>query len=318
MIRGATILVTGGTGSFGTTFLERALQEDVRAVRVYSRDELKQHELRQRIDDHRIRFLLGDVRDLDRLTHAARGVDVIIHAAALKQVPTCEYNPFEAVKTNVHGAQNVVTAAIAADVPRTIALSSDKAVNPVNLYGATKLVAERVVTQANAYAADSRARFSTVRYGNVVASRGSVIPLFEQQAEEGEITITDPAMTRFFMPQSEAVQFILDCLERMQGGEVFVPKIPARRISELAEEIAPGVPQRTVGVRPGEKIHETLITADESRHAREFPDYFAIYPSHRYWEADYPEGSELPPGFAYTSHHAIDDSLREAVPGPSG
>jgi UDP-N-acetylglucosamine 4,6-dehydratase len=319
VIQGKTILLTGGTGSFGQAFVERALQEDVKAVRVYSRDELKQHELRQRIDDKRVRFLLGDVRDLNRLTHATRGCDIIIHAAALKQVPICEYNPFEAVQTNIIGAQNVVSAAIASNVPKTIALSSDKAVNPVNLYGATKLAAEKIVTQANAYAADSPARFSSVRYGNVLASRGSVIPLFEHQAKEyGEITITDPDMTRFFMPQSQTVQFVLDSLERMQGGEIFVPKMPARKIVDLAEEIAPGVPQKIIGIRPGEKVHETLITSDESRHARGFEDYYAIYPSFTFWGVDYPEGEELPPGFKYTSHRNAIDTVRPTFAGSSG
>lgn len=318
-LNGQTILVTGGTGSFGTTFLERALQEDVKAVRVYSRDELKQHELRQRIEDRRVRFLIGDVRDLDRLTHATRGCDVIIHAAAMKQVPICEFNPFEAVQTNIIGAQNVVRAAIASNVPKTIALSSDKAVNPVNLYGATKLCAEKIVTQANAYAADSPARFSTVRYGNVIGSRGSVIPYFERLADVGEnIPITDPAMTRFFISQAEMVQFVIDSLERMQGGEVFVPKMPARKITDLAEEIAPGAPLDIIGTRPGEKIHETLITADESRHARAFPDYYAIYPSFTFWDADYPEGEELPPGFSYTSHQHAINPIRETQPRPVG
>jgi UDP-N-acetylglucosamine 4,6-dehydratase len=319
LLANLTILVTGGTGSFGTAFVERALQEDVKAVRVYSRDELKQHELRQRIDDKRVRFLLGDVRDLNRLTHATRGVDIIIHAAALKQVPICEYNPFEAVQTNIIGAQNVVSAAIASNVPKTIALSSDKAVNPVNLYGATKLAAEKIVTQANAYAADSPSRFSTVRYGNVLASRGSVIPLFRMQAEQyGEITITDPDMTRFFMPQSQTVQFVLDSLERMQGGEIFVPRMPARKIVDLAEEIAPGVPQKIIGIRPGEKVHETLITDDESRHAQRFDDYYAIYPTFTYWGVDYPEGEELPPGFKYTSHRNAIDTVRSPFVGSSG
>jgi UDP-N-acetylglucosamine 4,6-dehydratase len=319
LLANSTILLTGGTGSFGQAFVERALQEDVKAVRVYSRDELKQHELRQRIDDKRVRFLLGDVRDLDRLTHATRGCDIIIHAAALKQVPICEYNPFEAVQTNIIGAQNVVSAAIASNVPKTIALSSDKAVNPVNLYGATKLAAEKIVTQANAYAADSRSRFSTVRYGNVLGSRGSVIPFFQRCAEAGErIPITDPDMTRFFMPQSQTVQFVLDSLERMQGGEVFVPKMPARKIVDLAEEIAPGVPQKIIGIRPGEKVHETLITSDESRHARGFEDYYAIYPSFTFWGVDYPEGEELPPGFKYTSHRNAIHSIRPTFAGSSG
>lgn len=301
MIQGKTILLTGGTGSFGMTFLERALQEDVKAVRVYSRDELKQSELRHRIDDQRVRFLLGDVRDPSRLTFATRGVEIIVHAAALKQVPTCEYNPTEAVDTNVGGAKNIVCAAIQNQVLQTVALSSDKAVNPVNLYGATKLCAEKIITQGNAL--DHTARFSVVRYGNVEGSRGSVIPLFKKQAEEkGEITITDGSMTRFFISQDRMVEFVLESLERMQGGEIYVPKMGAKNIMRLAQEVAPECTNfKTVGIRPGEKVHEVLLTEDEARHAREFDDHFAIYPQHRFWEADYPEGQELPEGFRYSS-----------------
>ena len=232
-LNGKTILVTGGTGSFGSKLLEAVLERhDPHAIRVFSRDELKQSELRRRLaDDERLRYLIGDVRDLPRLTRAMRGVDVVVHAAALKQVPACEYNPFEAVQTNVVGAENVVSAAIENDVPLTIALSSDKAVNPVNLYGATKLCAEKIITQGNAYAGDSPARFASVRYGNVVGSRGSVIPLFKAQAPTGVLTITDERMTRFWITLEQAVDFVLDCLGRMGGGEIFVPEDPehARR-----------------------------------------------------------------------------------------
>lgn len=302
-LKGKVVLVTGGTGSFGTAFLRRLLEEeDPAAVRVYSRDELKQHELQQELSDPRLRFLIGDVRSADRLLMATRGVDVIVHAAALKQVPACEYNPFEAVQTNVVGAENVVTAAIANSVPRTISISTDKAVNPVNLYGATKLCAEKIITQGNAYAADSPARFASVRYGNVVGSRGSVVPLFKRQREQGELTITDDAMTRFWITLDQAVSFVVDCLERMQGGEVFVPRIPSMRVADLADAIAPGVPRRSIGIRPGEKVHEILITEDESRHAVRFEDYYAVYPSFPFWRADdYPAGEELPPGFRYAS-----------------
>lgn len=329
MIDGKVILVTGGTGSFGSTFLREVLKHDVKAVRVYSRDELKQSELAQQVDDERLRLLLGDVRDLERLTLASKGVDAIIHAAALKHVPVCEYNPFEAVQTNIIGAQNVVTAAIANNIPRTLALSSDKAVNPVNLYGATKLCAEKIISQANAYATDSPARFSTVRYGNVIGSRGSVIPLFRKQAEEGEITITDEAMTRFWMTLDHSVRFVLECLGCMKGGEVFVPKMPSMRITELAKAIAPGGIQRITGIRPGEKIHETLVTADESRHAVDCGDHFEIRPAFHSWRADYLPGDELPPDFFYSSDtnpdwltadelsHRI-DPIREAQPEPSG
>src|SRR4051812_31018722 len=221
-LQGKTILVTGGTGSFGTRLVEKLLAEhETHAVRIFSRDELKQSELQRRFaDEERLRYLIGDVRDLPRLTRAARGVDVIIHAAALKQVPACEYNPFEAVQTNVVGAENVVSAAIANAVPRTLSLSTDKAVNPVNLYGATKLCAEKIVTQGNVYAGDSPARFASVRYGNVVGSRGSVIPLFKRQAVAGELTVTDDSMTRFWITLEQAVDFVIASLERMVGGEV--------------------------------------------------------------------------------------------------
>ncbi|HEV3228210.1 MAG TPA: UDP-N-acetylglucosamine 4,6-dehydratase (inverting) [Solirubrobacteraceae bacterium] len=303
-IKGKVILVTGGTGSFGSTFIRTLLEHhDPAAVRIYSRDELKQHEMARKFSsDSRLRFLIGDVRDLERLTLAMRGVDVVVHAAALKQVPICEYNPFEAVQTNIVGAENIVTAAIRNNVPKTIALSTDKAVNPVNLYGATKLCAEKIVTQGNSYVGDSPARFATARYGNVVGSRGSVIPLFKRQARDGELTITDEAMTRFWITLDQAVQFIIDNLERLTGGEIFVPKIPSMRVMDIADAIAPGVPYRIVGIRPGEKVHEVLLTEDESRHAVGFDDYFAIYPSFRFWGTDeYPRGSELPPGFRYSS-----------------
>lgn len=301
---GQVVLVTGGTGSFGKALIRRLLDDhDPAGIRIYSRDELKQYDLQRQFgDDPRLRFLLGDIRSLDRLTMATRGVDIIVHAAALKQVPACEYNPFEAVQTNVHGAQNVVTAAIANDVPKVMALSTDKAVNPVNLYGATKLCQEKLVTQGNAYVGDGRSRFSSVRYGNVVGSRGSVIPLFKRQAEQGELTITDEAMTRFWITLDQAVEFVITSLAVMQGGEIFVPKIPSMRVTDIAEAIAPGVPRRVIGVRPGEKIHEVLLTEDESRHAVGLDDRFAIYPAFRFWtDESYPSGTELAPGFRYSS-----------------
>jgi UDP-N-acetylglucosamine 4,6-dehydratase len=297
-------LVTGATGSFGHAFVETLLRDhDPAAVRIYSRDELKQYELRERFnDDPRLRFLIGDVRDLSRLELATRGVDIIIHAAALKQVPACEYNPFEAVQTNVVGAENVVTAAIASGVERVISLSTDKAVNPVNLYGATKLCAEKIITQANAYAADSVSRFSTVRYGNVVGSRGSVIPLFLRQADTGELTITDADMTRFWVTLPEVVNFVLLALQQMEGGEIFVPKLPSMRIRDVADAIAPNATWKTIGIRPGEKVNEILITEDESRQAADFDSYFAIYPAFPLWRAtEYRSGGELPPGFRYSS-----------------
>jgi UDP-N-acetylglucosamine 4,6-dehydratase len=298
------ILVTGGTGSFGTRLIERLLAEhSPQAVRVFSRDELKQSELQRRLwGDGRVRYLIGDVRDHERLVRATRGVDVIIHAAALKQVPVCEYNPFEAVKTNVVGAENVVAAAIQNDVPKTIALSTDKAVNPVNLYGATKLCQEKIITQGNAYAADSVARFASVRYGNVVGSRGSVVPLFEAQAAAGEITITDERMTRFWITLDQAVDFVFDSLGRAGGGEVFVPKAPSMRILDLAGAIAPDAERRLIGIRPGEKLHEVLLTEEEARHAQEYENGYVIMPEYASWPTHTRvDGLPLPEGFRYTS-----------------
>ena len=304
ILKDKTVLVTGGTGSFGTKFIEVLLQNhDPRAVRVFSRDELKQSELQRRFaDDDRLRYLLGDVRDLSRLERATRGVDVIVHAAALKQVPACEYNPFEAVQTNVLGAENIVAAAIENDVPHTMALSTDKAVNPVNLYGATKLCAEKIVTQGNAYAADSPARFANVRYGNVVGSRGSVIPLFKAQAETGVITITDEQMTRFWITLEQAVDFVVDCLGRMGGGETFVPRIPSMRVTDIAEAIAPDAERKIIGIRPGEKLHEVLLTEDESRHSYELEDRFVVLPEYASWQLKEVEGGRrIDGGFHYTS-----------------
>jgi UDP-N-acetylglucosamine 4,6-dehydratase len=322
-LQGKTILVTGGTGSFGTKLLEVLIaQHEPEAIRVYSRDELKQSELRRRFadDDDRIRYLIGDVRDLPRLTRAMRGADVVVHAAALKQVPACEYNPFEAVQTNVLGAENVVSAAIENDVPLTVALSSDKAVNPVNLYGATKLCAEKIVTQGNAYAGHSASRFSTVRYGNVVGSRGSVIPLFKAQAPTGILTITDEQMTRFWITLEKAVAFVLDSLRRMGGGEVFVPRIPSMRVLDIAQALAPDAERRIIGIRPGEKLHEVLVTEDEARHSVETEHGFVILPEHASWPLRPVEGgTELPAGFRYSSDqndHWLDvDELREMASG---
>jgi UDP-N-acetylglucosamine 4,6-dehydratase len=302
-IQGKAILITGGTGSFGTRFLRTVLSEhEPAAVRIYSRDELKQYNLQRELDgDERVRFLIGDVRDAERLKMAMRGVDIVIHAAALKQVPACEYNPFEAVKTNIHGAENIVAAAIANDVPCTLALSTDKAVNPVNLYGATKLAAEKIITQGNAYAGNSPARFATMRYGNVVGSRGSVIPLFKAQAQGGELTITDEEMTRFWITLDQAVEFVITCIGLMQGGEIFVPRIPSMRVRDIADAIAPHATRRIIGIRPGEKIHEVLITEDESRHARMLDDRYVIYPPFPFWSTGELLGGELRPGFRYSS-----------------
>jgi UDP-N-acetylglucosamine 4,6-dehydratase len=302
-LTGKTILITGGTGSFGTRLLETLLSDhDPQSVRVFSRDELKQSELARRFaDDTRLRFLLGDVRDLSRLTRATRGVDLIVHAAALKQVPAAEYNPFEAVQTNVVGAENVVAAAIENDVPLTMSLSTDKAVNPVNLYGATKLCAEKIVAQGNAYAADSPARFASARYGNVVGSRGSVIPLFKAQAETGVVTLTDERMTRFWITLEQAVRFVLECLDLAGGGEVFVPKIPSMRVTDIADAIAPDAERRVIGIRPGEKLHEVLVTEDESRHSFDAGDRYVILPEYASWPLREVSGTRLEEGFRYSS-----------------
>jgi UDP-N-acetylglucosamine 4,6-dehydratase len=297
------VLVTGGTGSFGNAFLRTVLDRyDVEAIRVFSRDELKQSELATRFDDSRLRLLLGDVRDRDRLRVATRGVDVIVHAAALKQVPACEYNPFEAVQTNVLGAENVVAAAIDNDVPLTIALSTDKAVNPANLYGATKLCAEKIIAQANVYSGSARSRFASVRYGNVVGSRGSVIPIFKMQAETGVVTITDERMTRFWITLEEAVDFVISSMPLVEGGETFVPKIPSMRITDVADALAPGAERRIVGIRPGEKLHEVMLTEDEARHAYDLGDRYVILPSFPTWDvAGAERGAALPDGFRFSS-----------------
>ena len=300
-LAGKTLLVTGATGSFGTAFLQTVLERyDVEAIRAFSRDELKQSELATKLKDDRVRLLIGDVRDRDRLKLATRGVDVIVHAAALKQVPACEYNPFEAVQTNVLGAENVVAAAIENDVPLTVALSTDKAVNPVNLYGATKLCAEKIVAQANAYAGGSPARFASVRYGNVVGSRGSVIPIFRQQALTGVVTITDDRMTRFWITLPEAIEFVLSSLPLIQGGETFVPKIPSMRVLDMATALAPEAERRITGIRPGEKLHEVLVTEDEARNGYDLGDRYAILPPLATWDLE-PRGAPLPDGFRYSS-----------------
>ena len=304
-LSGATILLTGGTGSFGTAFIEVVAERWPDAtVRIFSRDELKQSESRDRFGDRQLRYFIGDVRDRGRLLRAAHGADLIVHAAAMKQVPACEYNPFEAVQTNVLGAQHIVDAAIDAGVPKVIALSTDKAVNPVNLYGATKLCAEKIVVQGNAYAAQSNTSLSCVRYGNVVGSRGSVVPVFRKQiAEEGRITITDERMTRFWITLPQAVDLVLFAIEHAVGGEVFIPKIPSMRVVDLAEAMAPGLPREVIGIRPGEKLHELLLTGDESRHAIDADEVYVVLPEHPWW-TDHPrwlEGKPLDDAFVYSS-----------------
>ena len=303
---GKTVLLTGGTGSFGTNFLYRVLAEHpTTTVRVYSRDELKQSQLQERFaGEERVRWLIGDIRDQQRMTRAAQGCDVIIHSAAMKQVPACEYNPFEAVRTNVMGGQHVVDAAINAGVERVVALSTDKAVNPVNLYGATKLCMEKIVVQGNAYAAQFPTRLACVRYGNVVGSRGSVVPLFTKLAAGGgPMTITDDRMTRFWITLDEAVDLVLYALANMHGGEVFIPKIPSMRVVDLAEAMGPGLEVKITGIRPGEKLHELLITADESRHTVDAGDVYVVLPEHPWWTqtTKWTNSPLLPDGFAYAS-----------------
>lgn len=304
ILSNSTVLVTGGTGSFGAAFVDRLLAETDCIVRVFSRDELKQSELAARFGDHpRLRFFIGDVRDRPRLDRAMVGADVVVHAAAMKQVPACEYNPYEAVQTNIIGSQNVIDAAIDAKVPRVVALSTDKAVNPVNLYGATKLCEEKLIVQGNAYAAHGSTRFSCVRYGNVVGSRGSVVPLFQRQVAEGRLTITDERMTRFWITLPQAVDLVLFAVGSMVGGEVFVPKIPSMRVTDLAEALAPGIGYDVVGIRPGEKLHEALLTTDEARRSVDAGDVYVVLPEHPWWteDAGWHDAAPLDPDFVYTS-----------------
>ncbi|BDG30663.1 UDP-N-acetylglucosamine 4,6-dehydratase (inverting) [Parageobacillus thermoglucosidasius] len=302
-LRNQTILVTGGTGSFGKKFVKKILEYDVKKVIVFSRDELKQYEMAQEYTDPRIRFFIGDVRDKDRLYRAFDGVDYVVHAAAMKQVPACEYNPFEAVKTNIYGAQNVIEAAIDRGVKRVIALSTDKAAAPINLYGATKLASDKLFVAANSYVGGKETRFAVVRYGNVVGSRGSVVPLFKKMAAEGKkLPITDKRMTRFWITLDQGVQFVIDSLARMKGGEIFVPKIPSMKVVDLAKAIAPEAEIEIIGIRPGEKLHETMITEDDARHTVEFDNYYVITPEFPWCPQEYVKhGRSLPEGFKYTS-----------------
>jgi len=298
------VLVTGGTGSFGRKFVELLLHEyGPRKIIVFSRDELKQHEMRTAGLDHpSLRYFLGDVRDQQRLERAFPGVTVVVHAAALKQVPACEYNPFEAIQTNIIGGKNVIDAAIDQGVSRILALSTDKAVNPVNLYGATKLCAEKMFVQANAYAGAQETRFSCARYGNVLGSRGSVIPVFMEQRKTGRITITDARMTRFWITLEQGARFVIRSLEQMHGGEIFVPKIPSMSMIELAQTVAPGCELHSVGIRPGEKLHESLLSEDEARNSIELQDMFVIQPAQSWWQKhNWEGGRSLPEGFRYTS-----------------
>ena len=303
---GASVLVTGGTGSFGKAFLETVLtQHHPRRVVIFSRDELKQYEMRQIWgDDERVRFFLGDIRDLDRLALALHGVDYVIHAAALKQVDTAEYNPMEYVKTNVLGSENVIQASMNAGVKKVLALSTDKASSPVNLYGATKLTADKLFISSNHYSAARGTGFSVVRYGNVMGSRGSVIPLFRALASQGRsLPITDVRMTRFWITLPQAVDFVISCLTDMEGGELYVPRIPSTRVTDLAEAISPGSELMEIGIRPGEKLHEEMISSEDSRKTVRRSDRYVILPTLAEWGFSNTSGDPVAEGFSYTSEN---------------
>ena len=304
MFSDKSILITGGTGSFGKQYT-RTLLERYRPRRlvIYSRDELKQFEMQQEFNAGCMRYFIGDVRDRERLVQAMNGVDIVIHAAALKQVPAAEYNPMECIKTNIHGAENVIHAALANDVAKVIALSTDKAASPINLYGATKLVSDKLFVAANNVAGKHRTRFAVVRYGNVVGSRGSVAPLFQRLIAKGvtELPITDPRMTRFWITLNEGVDFVLSSLGMMSGGEIFVPKIPSMKMTDLAAAMAPNLPIKVVGIRPGEKLHEMMISADDARTGLDLGDRYAIEPAFVEYTRGGLKGAPLADGFSYAS-----------------
>jgi UDP-N-acetylglucosamine 4,6-dehydratase len=299
------ILVTGGTGSFGKKFTEIVLREHKpKKVIIFSRDELKQHEMQAMgFNQENLRYFIGDVRDRERLARALHGVDVVVHAAALKQVPACEYNPMEAIKTNILGTSNVLEAALDAGVKKVMTISTDKAVNPANLYGATKLAAEKVTIQSNAYAAGTSTRYACVRYGNVVGSRGSVVPVFLKQRETGVVTITDERMTRFWLSLEQGVRFVVACIGQMQGGEVFVPKIPSMKVIDLARAIAPDARVEVIGIRAGEKLHEVLISEDEARNTVDLEKMYVVQPAEATWFGyDWQsQGNLLSDGYFYSS-----------------
>jgi UDP-N-acetylglucosamine 4,6-dehydratase len=324
MFDGANILITGGTGSFGKCFVKYVLENfNPKRVVILSRDEFKQYQMEGEFGhDKRLRFFLGDVRDKDRLYRAFYGIDYVIHAAALKQVPAGEYNPFETIKTNILGAQNVIEACIDNGVKKVIALSTDKAANPLNLYGATKLCSDKLFVAGNSYAGGRVTRFAVVRYGNVLGSRGSVLPLFLKQKEEGKLTITHKDMTRFWITLPQAVELVLKAFKYMTGGEIFVPKIPSMRMEDFARAIAPQADIEEVGIRPGEKMHEVMIPEDDARHTREYDDHYRIIPEFLNWQApkDFGNGGkELPEGFSYRSDNnswwLTKDELLEIISG---
>jgi len=302
-LENSSILITGGTGSFGHAFIRHALDRlEPRRLAVLSRDELKQSDLRKEFPDDRIRWFIGDIRDRERLLRAFHGVDFVVHAAALKQVDTAEYNPYEYVKTNILGSQNVIDAAIDVGVRKVVALSTDKASSPINLYGATKLTADKLFVGANNYSSTDRTDFSVVRYGNVMGSRGSVIPLFRELAAAGQpLPITDLRMTRFWITLDQAVQFVIESFDQMNGGELFVPRIPSMRITDLVEAVAPGSQTYEIGIRPGEKLHEEMISADDSYRTLQQAERYVVNPTVReYWFTE-PSGQPVPAGFSYRS-----------------
>lgn len=304
-LKNKSILVTGGTGSFGKKFVETILRDhQPNRIIVFSRDELKQYEMQNsKLDHPSLRYFVGDIRDKERLMRALRDVQVVVHAAALKQVPSCEYNPFEAIMTNVMGTRNVIEAAIDCKVERVLALSTDKAVNPVNLYGATKLCAEKLVVQGNAYSTRGGTKLSCVRYGNVMGSRGSVIPVFLKQRSSGKVSITDERMSRFWITLDQGVQLVVNAITNMEGGEIFIPKIPSTRVTDIAKAVAPNCKIDFVGIRPGEKIHELLIGEDEARQAVDLKSHYVILPAQASWRGPYQIGGEpLPEGFSYASN----------------
>jgi len=305
LLKDKVVLVTGGTGSFGKKFVEKLLTDNqAKKIIVFSRDELKQFEMQSRMNSPRLRYFLGDVRDFQRLKQATDGVDIIIHAAALKQIPAAEYNPMEAIKTNIIGAENIINAAIENGVKRIIALSTDKAANPANLYGATKLCSDKLMVAGNVLAGNRDTKFSVVRYGNVLGSRGSVIPFFKEQEAKGFLPITDLKMTRFWLTIEEGVLFVLDSLDRMHGGEIFVPKIPSFKVVDVAQVVSPNVPTKTIGIRPGEKLHEVMITEDDSNYTIEFDSYYAILAPFLFDTKFYKDnGKRVPIGFSFTSEN---------------
>ncbi|MCM1145063.1 MAG: UDP-N-acetylglucosamine 4,6-dehydratase (inverting) [Blautia sp.] len=324
MLKDKTILITGGTGSFGKSFTKYVLTHyEPRKIIIYSRDEFKQWLMANEFQEYgdRLRFFIGDVRDLERLKRACEGVDYIIHAAALKQVPVCEYNPNEAIKTNIHGAMNVIDAALDCGVRKVVALSTDKAVNPVNLYGGTKLVSDKLFVAANAYVGNKDVNFSIVRYGNVAGSRGSIIPLFRSLIEEGktELPITDFRMTRFWISLSQGVELVIKALTEAKGGETFISKIPSFKVTDLAEAMLPGCKMKEIGIRPGEKLHEIMVTPEDSMTTYEYEKHFIVYPQMTWNDKQQPDlsGKKVEEGFSYSSGNNTDwlsvEDIRELL-----